>query len=81
MRESLRVTYAVLDRLGVDERIAFALRFIEGLELAEIAAACGVSFNTVRRRLARAEKRFLALAQREPALHEWLEGGTRCEPT
>ena len=78
VRESLRRTYAVLDRLGVNDRIAFSLRFIEGLDLGEVAAACGVSLNTIKRRLARAEKRFVALARREPALEEWLEGGTRC---
>ncbi len=81
VRESLRQTYAVLDRLSVDDRIAFSLRFIEGLDLGEVAAACNVSLNTIRRRLARAEKRFLALARREPALHEWLERGTRCQET
>ena len=79
VRESLRATYAVLGRLPVDDRIAFALRFIEGLELGDVAAACGVSINTIKRRLARAETRFLALARREPSLHDWLEGGTRCE--
>jgi RNA polymerase sigma-70 factor (ECF subfamily) len=78
VRESLRRTYAVLDRLGVDDRIAFSLRFIEGLDLGEVAAACGVSLNTIKRRLARAERRFIALARREPALHDWLERGTRC---
>jgi RNA polymerase sigma-70 factor, ECF subfamily len=81
IRESLRSTYAVLDRLGVDDRIAFSLRFIEGLELGEVAAACCVSLNTIKRRLARAEKRFVGLARREPSLREWLEGGTRCEQT
>ena len=81
VRESLRRTYAVLDRLGVDDRIAFSLRFIEGLDFAEVAAACGVSLNTIKRRLARAEKRFVALARREPALHDWLERGTRCQQT
>ncbi len=81
VRESLRRTYAVLDRLSVDDRIAFSLRFIEGLDFAEVAAACGVSLNTIKRRLARAEKRFVALARREPALHDWLERGTRCQQT
>jgi RNA polymerase sigma-70 factor (ECF subfamily) len=78
LRESLRKTYAVLDRLGVDDRIAFSLRFIEGLDLGEVAVACDASLNTIKRRLARAEKRFVALARREPALHDWLERGTRC---
>jgi RNA polymerase sigma-70 factor (ECF subfamily) len=81
VREALRKTYAVLDRLGIDDRIAFSLRFIEGLDLGDVAAACGVSLNTIKRRLARAEKRFVALARREPALHDWLERGTRCQET
>jgi RNA polymerase sigma-70 factor (ECF subfamily) len=81
VRESLRKTYAILDRLRVDDRVAFSLRFIEGLDLGEVAAACGVSLNTIKRRLARAEKRFVALARSEPALHDWLERGTRCQET
>jgi RNA polymerase sigma-70 factor (ECF subfamily) len=77
VREALRITYGLLDRLGADDRIAFALRFIEGLELSDVAAACGISLNTVKRRLARAERRFVAFAEREPALKGWLQGGTR----
>ncbi|MEY4544141.1 MAG: hypothetical protein RL685_336 [Pseudomonadota bacterium] len=37
--EPLRATYGALEQLGVDERIAFVLRFIEGMELQEGAAA------------------------------------------
>lgn len=79
-REALRATYRVIDRLCVDDRIAFALRFIDGLELTDVAAACRVSLNTVKRRLARAERRFVAYASREPALRGWLQGGTRWQP-
>jgi TolA-binding protein len=43
---AVRETYAVLDELPVDERMAFALRFIEGMELSEAAASCGVSLAT-----------------------------------
>ncbi len=78
-REALRVTYALLDRLGADDRIAFTLRFFEGLEIVSIASACGVSINTAKRRIARAQRRFVALAEREPALKAWLEGGTRLD--
>jgi RNA polymerase sigma-70 factor (ECF subfamily) len=78
-REALRITYTLLDRLGPDDRIAFALRFFEGLEVVSIASACGVSINTAKRRIARAQRRFVALAEREPALKVWLEGGTRWE--
>jgi RNA polymerase sigma-70 factor (ECF subfamily) len=75
--EALRVTYALLDELPVDERVAFALRFIGGMELTEVAAACSVSLATIKRRLARAEGRFTALAREHPALVDWVEGGAR----
>lgn len=70
--EALRAAYRLLASLHVDERIAFALRFVEGMELAEVAAACRVSLATAKRRLARAEARFVELARHEPALAEWL---------
>lgn len=76
-REALRRLYAVLDRMAADDRIAFALRFVQGMELTEVAAACQVSLATIKRRLAKAEQRFLELARREPALVEWMEGGSR----
>jgi RNA polymerase sigma-70 factor (ECF subfamily) len=77
VRDALRATYAVLDCLPVDERIAFALRYIDGMELTEVAAACETSLATVKRRLARAGARFEAGGRKEPALEIWLEGGTR----
>jgi RNA polymerase sigma-70 factor, ECF subfamily len=76
-REAVRRLYAVLDRLSPDDRIAFALRFVQGMELTEVAAACDVSLATIKRRLAKAEVRFVELARGEPALVEWMEGGTR----
>lgn len=69
--------YAILEMLPCDERVAFALRFIEGMELTETAAACAVSLATIKRRLKRAEARFLAAAQRDPTLSAWLERGSR----
>jgi RNA polymerase sigma-70 factor (ECF subfamily) len=77
IREALRVTYAILDRLGTEDRIVFTLRFLEGLEVTDVASACGMSLNTVKRRIARAERRFLLLAERERALEDWLDGGAR----
>lgn len=69
-----RATYAVLGRMPIDERVPFALRLLDGMELTEVAAAEGVSLATIKRRLARAEARFRALAAREPALRPWLGG-------
>ncbi len=73
--ESLRAVYRVLDQLDADERIPFALRFVDGMELTEVAAACGVSLATIKRRLAKAQQRFLVAARDEAALADWLEAG------
>jgi RNA polymerase sigma-70 factor (ECF subfamily) len=75
--DALRATYAILDKLPPDERIAFALRFVDGMELTEVAAACSTSLSTVKRRLARASERFEAEARKLPVLETWLQGGTR----
>ena len=76
-RETLRSVYAILDRLNVEYRIAFALRFIEGMSLAEIGEACGVSEGTVKRRIAQAQKRFLKHAKHYPILAGRIERGDR----
>jgi len=76
-RDLLERTYAILDSLPADERIAFALRYIEELPLAEVAGACDCSLATIKRRLGKAETRFTRLAAREPALAERLKQGRR----
>lgn len=75
--QAMQAVYRVLDKLDTDQRIAFALRFVAGMELTEVAASCGVSLATIKRRLARAQAVFVAAAALEPALAEWLrETGT-----
>jgi RNA polymerase sigma-70 factor, ECF subfamily len=73
--ELVDATYRVLDSLPDDERIALALRMIDGMDLIEVAQACGVSLATIKRRLSKAQTRFRALAAREPALQQWAKGG------
>lgn len=75
--EALFRVYKALDQLNVEERVAFSLRYLEQMELSEAAAACSVSLATLKRRLARAEKQFLAISRRDPVLIDWLRGGTR----
>ncbi|MCB9588248.1 MAG: sigma-70 family RNA polymerase sigma factor [Polyangiaceae bacterium] len=70
--EELVAVYRILGAMHADERIAFALRFIEGMELKEVAAACDVSLATIKRRLARAESFFKEHAKADPALQERL---------
>ncbi len=71
-RRALRAVYSTLSHLPSDERIAFALRFIDGMELVEVAEACRVSLATIKRRLVRAERRFYANARHQPDLAQWL---------
>ena len=76
-RRALREVYAVLDRMPTDQRMAFVFRYIHGTTLAEAADACETSLATIKRRLARAEARFLDAVRRQPGLAQWLEEGTR----
>ena len=69
-REAVRALYQLLDAFPENERIVFVLRFIERMELAELARTLGVSVSTVRRRIKRAERRFRAALPSFPALGE-----------
>ena len=73
--EAVRSTYRILAKLSAEERIAFALRFIEGMELVEVAEACEISLATTKRRLARARSKFENSARTYPELAGWLGGG------
>jgi RNA polymerase sigma-70 factor (ECF subfamily) len=75
--QTLQRIYAVLQELGTDERIAFTLRYIEGMELHEIAENTGVSLSTVKRRLSRADNIFLKRASRDSLLSERLAESAR----
>lgn len=75
LREATRALYRALESLDEDDRIALALRSLAGLELGDVAEACGVSLATIKRRLARAEARFLELAAEDAALRDWVNGG------
>ena len=73
-REALRRFYLILDRVGVQDRTAFVLRFIEGMPLEDVAVALDVSIATAKRRLARAWDRVVLLAERDTALVDYLSG-------
>jgi len=76
-RRALREVYGVLDQMPVDQRLAFVLRHLHGTTLVEAAEACDTSLATIKRRLARAEARFLEAIRGRPGLAPWLEEGTR----
>jgi RNA polymerase sigma-70 factor (ECF subfamily) len=75
--EALRLTYQALETMATDDRIVFSLRFIQGMNVAEVATTCRVSVSTAKRRLKRAETRFSVIARRFPALLECIEQGER----
>lgn len=73
-REALLRFYRILDRLRPTDRAAFVLRFMEALDLKEVAAALDVSLATAKRRLARAWSRIELLVARDPFLAHYRPG-------
>jgi RNA polymerase sigma-70 factor, ECF subfamily len=74
-REALRRFYTILDSVNARDRTAFVLRFMEGLELTEVADALDVSVATVKRRLARVWRRVSLLVERDPVLKGYRNTG------
>jgi RNA polymerase sigma-70 factor (ECF subfamily) len=70
--EAVRDVYGILQQLPAEERIALVLHRVEGVPLDQAAATCETSVATFRRRLARAETKFFARAEKKPALLPWL---------
>jgi RNA polymerase sigma-70 factor, ECF subfamily len=71
-RGALARFYRLLDGLAPRHRTAFTLRYIEGLELTEVAAALGVSLATIKRWLPRIARRLHAQAARDPQLQPYV---------
>jgi RNA polymerase sigma-70 factor (ECF subfamily) len=74
-REALDRFYKILDKLSTKHRAAFVLRYVEGLELQDVANALGVSLATIKRWLPRVSKRVFAQAQRDPLLAAYIARG------
>ena len=71
--EALRAVYVILDETAPEDRAAFTLRYLEGMELTEVAEACGCSLATVKRRVSRAQVALFDAAKQHPLLCAWLE--------
>ncbi|WP_437681430.1 RNA polymerase sigma factor [Sorangium sp. So ce131] len=79
-REALGRLYAILDTLSADDRTAFVLRHMEGMNLPEIAEAVGVSLATVKRRLSRATEHVSSRVEHDTSLAAyWTKGKARDE--
>ncbi len=72
-RLALGALYRALDRLSVDERLAFSLRFFEGVPVSEGAALSRMSLATFKRRLAAARQKIWREARCDPWLSAYAE--------
>jgi RNA polymerase sigma-70 factor (ECF subfamily) len=86
-REALRRLYAVLDRASALDRSLFVARYLEKMEIEDVARAHDLSFGTAKRRLARAVTRLHRVMQRDEILvayldepHEEQPAGQRARP-
>ena len=61
----LRRVYERLERLPAEQRIAFLLRRVEGMELEEVAQKMGISLATAKRRIAAAQQAVERWADKE----------------
>lgn len=59
-RALLARVYQALDKVPVDQRIAWTLRYVDGEKLEEVAERCGCSLATAKRRIAAAHGRLEA---------------------
>ena len=59
-RALLARVYEILDNMGVERRLAWTLRYVEGEKLEVVAERCGCSLATVKRRIASAQALLLA---------------------
>jgi RNA polymerase sigma-70 factor (ECF subfamily) len=71
-REAARALYRLLDALSAEDRSLFVSRFVEKMELAEVAAVHALSLSTAKRRLARLVSRVNSRLQSTPVLMEYV---------
>ena len=71
-RDAVGRLYRMLERLRPADRSLFVLRFIEQLELTEVAEIHALSFATARRRIDRVWKRIRGIIEKDDVLSEYL---------
>lgn len=73
-REATGRVYTMLGTLTPEDRTLFVARYVEKMELADIATAVGSPLSTTKRRVARVTRRVAAKMSRDPALAEYVDG-------
>jgi RNA polymerase sigma-70 factor (ECF subfamily) len=72
IRQACARFYVVMAKLPASEQLVFSLRYIEGMEIGQIADVCEISLSTAKRRLRKARERFYRMAAAEPELAAWM---------
>ncbi|MBN2803051.1 MAG: sigma-70 family RNA polymerase sigma factor [Deltaproteobacteria bacterium] len=75
--KSVRDVRDVISKLSPDDQIVFTLRYMEQMEIAQIADACGYSLRTAKRRLASCEVRFKKIAKDYPLIANRLQSSEK----
>ena len=70
----------ILDQVSTDDRIAFVLHSLAGMQLAEIAEVLGVSLSTAKRRVRRATEHVLKRVSRNVLLSDYLREKSERDP-
>jgi RNA polymerase sigma-70 factor (ECF subfamily) len=72
-REALRRLYAVLDKASALDRSLFVARFLEKMEIEEVARVHDLSFGTAKRRISRAVARLNRIMERDEVLSAYMD--------
>jgi RNA polymerase sigma-70 factor, ECF subfamily len=73
-RHALRRCYRIFDSLPATERLAFVLRYMEGMTIFEVAAALEVSVSTAKRWVSRGASRVAEQVAGDPDLRGFFAG-------
>jgi len=73
-REATTRLYRILGGVGLEDRTLFVARYVEKMDIPEIAAALGRPRSTIKRRLARVTRRVGARMSGDPSLAGYVDG-------
>jgi len=73
-RHALRRCYRILDSLPATERLAFVLRYMEGMTIEEVASALSVSVSTAKRWVNRGASKIADQVAGDPDLRDYFAG-------
>ena len=72
-RQAMQRLYAALNRASALDRSLYVARYLEKMEVEEVARAHDLSFGTAKRRLARATTRLNRIIERDAVLAAYLD--------